>query len=96
MKACFQAVLIGALVVMPACAPSDAGISSAVKAKLIADVDSVKPGKPFNLAIHFKIKSRSPARRWRRHTHCCGAGYHPRQASQNQSNSNFVVGALSR
>ena len=41
MKACFQAVLIGALLVMPACARSDAGISSAVKAKLIAD-DSVK------------------------------------------------------
>jgi len=27
-----------------------------VQAKLLADVDSVKPGKPFNLAIHFKIK----------------------------------------
>lgn len=43
MKACFQAVLIGALLVMPACARSDAGISSAVKAKLIAD-DTVKAG----------------------------------------------------
>jgi len=41
MKACFQAVLIGALLVMPACARSDAGISSAVKAKLMAD-DTVK------------------------------------------------------
>ena len=43
MNACVQTGLIGALGVMAACASADAGISSAVKAKRIAD-DTVKAG----------------------------------------------------
>jgi len=55
----FVAVLTmaaGVLVGRPIRAAAVPNPKDLVQAKLIADVDSVKAGKPFNLAIHFKIK----------------------------------------